>query len=78
MNGSENCYAGALFFTLISLGAILKVADVFGWIIGVGSAVLAAISLRLALIKAAQAVEEDHQRIEIQFQQLRNKVIETS
>lgn len=78
MNGSENCYAGALFFALISLGAILKVTDFFGWIIGAVFAVLAAISLRLALVKAAQAVEEDHQRIEIQFQQLRNKVIETS
>ena len=78
MNGSENCYAGALFFALISLGAILKVDDVFGWLIGAGCALLAAISLRRAMVKAAQAVEEDHQRMEIQFQQLRSKVIETS
>ena len=78
MNGSENCYAGALFFALISLGAILKLDDIFGWFIGVGSALLAAISLRRAMVKAAQAVEEDHQRMEIQFQQLRKKVIETS
>ncbi|MBD3879669.1 MAG: hypothetical protein SR1Q5_08295 [Quinella sp. 1Q5] len=78
MNGSENCYAGALFFALISLGAILKVDDVFGWLIGLGSALLAAISLRRAMVKAAQASEEDHQRMEIQFQQLRSKVIETS
>ncbi|MBR2774619.1 MAG: hypothetical protein IKD73_06480 [Selenomonadaceae bacterium] len=78
MNGSENAYAGALFFALISLGAILKVADIFGWLIGAGSALLAAISLRRALVKAAQSVEEDHQRMEIQFQQLRSKVIETS
>ena len=78
MNGSENCYAGALFFALISLGAILKLDDIFGWFIGVGSALLAAISLRRSMVKAAQAVEEDHQRMEIQFQQLRKKVIETS
>lgn len=78
MNGSENCYAGALFFALISLGAILKVDDIFGWLISAGSALLAAISLRRALFKAAQSVEEDHQRMEIQFQQLRSKVIETS
>lgn len=78
MNGSENCYAGALFFALISLGAILKVDDIFGWLIGAGSALLAAISLRRAFVKAAQAGEEDHQRMEIQFQQLRSKVIETS
>ena len=78
MNGSENCYAGALFFALISLGAILKVDDIFGWLIGAGSALVAAISLRRAFVKAAQAGEEDHQRLEIQFQQLRSKVIETS
>lgn len=78
MNGSENFYAGALLFALISLATILKVEDIFGWLIGAGSALLAAISLRLAMVKAAQAVEEDHQRMEIQFQQLRSKVIETS
>lgn len=78
MFGSENAYAGALFFALISLGSLLKVEDIFGWFIGVGSAVIAAICLRRALFKAAQAVEEDHQRMEIQFQQLRTKVIETS
>lgn len=78
MNGSENCYAGALFFALISLAAILKVDDIFGGLIGAGSALLAAISLRRAMVKAAQSVEEDHQRMEIQFQQLRSKVIETS
>lgn len=78
MNGSENGYAGALFFALMSLAAFLKLEDVAGWIVGAVCAVLAAISLRFALIKSAQAVEEDHQRIEIQFQQLRSKVGETS
>lgn len=78
MNGSENGYAGALFFALMSLGALIKLDDVIGWACGAGLAVLAAICLRTALIKSAQAVEEDHQRIEIQFQQLRNKVSETS
>lgn len=78
MNGSENGYAGALFFALISLAALLKLEDIFGWAVGVGCAILSAICLRSALIKSAQAVEEDHQRIEIQFQQLRNKVGEVS
>ena len=78
MNGSENGYAGALFFALVSLGALLKLNDIAGLLIGTGSALLAAISLRRALVKAAQAVEEDHQRMEIQFQQLRSKIIETS
>ena len=79
MNGSENGYAGALFFALISLGAILKIEDVAGGCtVGALCAIFAAISLRRALVKAAQAKEEDHQRMEIQFQQLRNKINETS
>lgn len=78
MNGSENGYAGALFFALMSFGALLKFDDLVGWSIGAGCAILAAISLRFALIKSAQAVEEDHQRMEIQFQQLRSKIIEVS
>ena len=78
MNGSENGYAGALFFALISLGAFLKLDDESGLIVGAVCAILAAVNLRRALIKAAQAAEEDHQRIEIQFQQLRNKFGETS
>ena len=78
MNGSENGYAGALFFALISLGAILKVDDVIGLFVGAASALFAAVSLRRALVKSAQANEEDHQRIEIQLQQLRRKFSETS
>ena len=78
MNGSENGYAGALFFALMSLGAILKLDELVGWFVGAGCAVLSAICLRAALIKSAQAAEEDHQRIEIQFQQLRSKVSEMS
>ena len=78
MNGSENGYAGALFFALISLGTILKVDDVIGLFVGAASALFAAVSLRRALVKSAQANEEDHQRIEIQLQQLRRKFSETS
>ena len=78
MNGSENGYAGALFFALVSLGAIFKVDDVIGLFVGATAALFAAISLRRALVQAAQAAEEDHQRIEIQLQQLRSKVSETS
>ena len=78
MNGSENGYAAALFFALISLGALLKIDDEVGLIVGAVCALLSAVNLLRALIKAAQANEEDHQRIEIQFQQLRNKFGETS
>ena len=78
MNGSENGYAGAFFFALMSFGALLKLDDFLGWIVGVICAVLATMSLRFALIKSAQAVEEDHQRIEIQLQQLRSKISEVA
>ena len=78
MNGSENGYAGALFFALISLGALLKVDDVVGWLIGAICALASAVCLRTALVKSAQAQEEDHQRVEIQFQQLRDKVGKSS
>ena len=78
MNGSANGFAGALFFSLVSIGVILAVGDVIGWVIGAISAIFAATSLRHAFIQAAEAAEEDHQRIEIQFQQLRQKVGENS
>lgn len=78
MNGSANGYSLALFFTIISIGVVLSVQDISGWILGALSAVFAALSLRHALIQKAEADEEDHQRIEIQFQQLRNKVGESS
>ncbi len=78
MNGSENGYASALFFTIVSLGALLKIDDVTSYAIGAGAAILAAISLRNALVKSAQATEENHQRMEVQFQQLRTKIIEST
>lgn len=78
MNGSANGFAGALFFSLVSIGVILAVGDIIGWGIGAVSAIFAAVSLRSAFVQAAEAAEEDHQRIEIQFQQLRQKVGENS
>ncbi len=78
MNGGENGYAGALFFALVSMGALLKIDEVFGWGIGAVGAVLAAICLKKAINASAMAAEEDHQRIEIQFQQLRSKIGESS
>lgn len=78
MNGSENWYASAIFFALISFGTFLEFDDVIGVAGGAANAILAAISLRRALAKSAQAAEEDHQRMEIQLQQLRSKIMETS
>ena len=67
MSGA-NGFAGALFFALVAIGIILSVEGVIGWIISAVSAACAAISLRQALMQVAEANEEDHQRIEIQFQ----------
>ena len=78
VNGSANGFAGALFFALVSIGVIFSVGDIIGWIVGAVSAVFSAVSLRHAFIQAAEAAEEDHQRMEIQFQQLRQKVGESS
>ena len=76
MNGSENGFAVTLFFSLIALGAILKIDDVAGLAIAAVSSMAAAAALRRAIINAAEAAEDDHQRIEIQFQQLRQKINE--
>ncbi len=78
MSSGANGFAGALFFALAAIGIVLSVEGVIGWIISAVCAVGAAISLRQALMLTAEANEEDHQRIEIQFQQLRNKVSESS
>lgn len=78
MNGSANGFAGALFFSLVAIGVILTVEDIIGWGVGAISATFAALSLRHAFMQAAEAAEEDHQRMEIQFQQLRQKVGESS
>ena len=76
MNGGENGFAAALFFTLIAIGALLKLEDVTGLALAAGSAIIAASFLRRALSNSAMAAEEDHQRMEIQFQQLRQKINE--
>lgn len=78
MNGSENGFAGALFFALAAVGILLKVDEVAGWAIGAVLILVAAVCLRHALSQTAIAAEEDHQRIEIQFQQLRQKIGEIS
>ena len=76
MNGSENGFAGALFFSLIALGAILKIDDVVGFAVAFIGAVAAAAFLRRAFIQMQISAEDDHQRMEIQFQQLRQKINE--
>ena len=74
MNGRENSTAGALLFALVSMGALIKGDELIG--IGVGSvcAIISAILLKQSVMQAASEQEDNHQRIEIQFQQLRNKI----
>ena len=74
MNGRENSTAGALLFALISIGALIKGDELIG--IGVGSicAIISAILLKQSIMQSASEQEENHQRIEIQFQQLRSRI----
>lgn len=76
MNGSENGFAGTLFFSLIAVGAILKIEDAAGLAVAAICAIAAATCLRRAILQKEMATEDDHQRIEIQFQQLRQKINE--
>ena len=76
MNGSENGFAGTLFFSLISIGLLLKVEEVTGLAVAAICAIAAATCLRRAILQMETAAEDDHQRIEIQFQQLRQKINE--
>jgi|GEM_PF-2219419 len=76
MNGSENGFAGTLFFSLIAIGALLKLEDVAAIAIAALCAVAAATCLRRAILQMEMATEDDHQRIEVQFQQLRQKINE--
>ena len=74
MNGRENSTALALFFTLVTIGALIKGDELIG--IGVGSfcAIMAAFFVKQSIMQAAVSEEENHQRLEIQFQQLRQKI----
>ena len=75
MNGRETSAAAALFFSLLSIGVLLKVDDLP---IAVGSAavcaLLAALMMKKTIMQAALEAEENHQRLEVQFQQLRSKI----
>ena len=74
MNDSANGFAGALFFTLVAIGAFTGMEDVFGMATGAGGALIAAVCLRRALTLAEADREENIQRMEIQMQQMRRKL----
>ena len=76
---NENTTAGALFFALLSIAALMKLDPLIemegaGLVLSVIFAVISAFFLKKSIMQAAIAQEENHQRLEIQFQQLRHKL----
>ena len=66
--------AAALFFALLSVGALLKGDEVIGIGFGLLCAVMAAFFMKKSIMQADMSEEENHQRLEIQFQQLRQRL----
>ncbi len=71
---NENSTAGAVFFALMSIGALIKSDEVVGIGVGVLCAIISAFFVKKSIMQAAMEQEENHQRLEIQFQQLRHKL----
>ena len=71
---NENSTAGAVFFALVSIGALIKGDELVGIGVGVLCAIISAFFVKKSIMQAAIAQEENHQRLEIQFQQLRHKL----
>ena len=71
---NENTTAAALFFALVSIGAMIKGDDVVGIGVGAIAAIVSAFFLKRSIMQAAIAEEDNQQRLEIQFQQLRHKL----
>ena len=71
---NENSTAGAVFFALVSIGALIKGDELIGIGVGAVCAVISAFFVKKSIMQAAMAQEENHQRLEIQFQQLRHKL----
>lgn len=76
---NENTTAGSLFFALLSIAALMKFDSLLGTE-GIGFAfslifaIVSAFFLKKSIMQEAITQEENHQRIEIQFQQLRHKI----
>lgn len=71
MDNSENCFAGALFFTLVSVGTFLKVDDVaISVAIGIISALIASIFLKMGVNRAADEADEAHQQLSNEIRRL--------
>ena len=76
---NENTTAGALFFALLSIAALMKLDPLVevegaGLVLSVIFAIISAFFVKKSIMQAAITQEENHQRLEIQFQQLRQKL----
>ena len=71
---NENSTAGAVFFALMSIGALIKGDELIGIGLGALCAIISAFFIKKSIMQAAMEQEENHQRLEIQFQQLRHKL----
>ena len=78
MNGRETSAAAALFFSLLSIMSLLKLDELAGFGAGLGAAavcaLIAAFMMKKTIMQAALEAEDNHQRLEVQFQQLRSKM----
>ena len=71
---NENSTAGAVFFALMSIGALIKGDELIGIGVGALCAIISAFFVKKSIMQSAMTQEENHQRLEIQFQQLRHKL----
>ena len=75
MNGRETSAAAALFFSLLSIGVLLKVEDLPIAVGGAAAcALLAALMMKKMIMQTVSEAEDNYQRLEAQFQQLRSKL----
>lgn len=71
MSGGENFFAGALFFSLVTFGTIIKIDGIEGLALGVVGAFLAGLFLRQALSQMFENSEEKQHKFELQMQELK-------
>ena len=70
MSGGENYFAGALFFSLVTFGTIIKIDGIEGLALGVVGAFLAGLFLRQALSQLVENSEENNHKLELQIKKI--------
>ena len=79
---NEDTMAGALFFALLSIAMLFKLDEIMeisgiGLAVSIICAIISAFFLKKSIMQSAITEEENHQRLEIQFQQLRHRIGES-